>query len=129
MGSNRILSDQQIDEMCALRERGWSAERISQHFAATGTKVSPGSIHWQCLQHGADVPKRFRKASHAPHRAYQRNGHPVRPYTAEDDAKLLELEAQGLGMAAIGRAIGRKPNSVRGRLLTIARQQARAEDR
>ncbi len=56
-----------------------------------------------------------------------RNGHPVRRYSAEDDAKLLAMEAEGKRIAEMARALGRQSNSVRARLMTLARHEARAE--
>ena len=44
-----------------------------------------------------------------------------------DAAELLTLEAQGINIAEIARRISRKPNSVKGRLMTLARRDARAE--
>lgn len=130
MGGTRILSDDQIDMACEMRERGLSCQRIANRFAAMGVAVSAGSISWACLSRGADLPPHRRSHTKGPRtgEVYGRGSHVVRTYTPEDDAKLLELEARGLGNSAIGREIGRKPNSVRGRLLTIARHQARAED-
>ncbi|WP_339543485.1 hypothetical protein, partial [Pseudomonas sp. JAI120] len=58
---------------------------------------------------------------------YNRGGHIVRPFSAADDALLLTLEAQGINIAEIARRISRKPNSVKGRLMTLARRDARAE--
>lgn len=127
--SGRILSDNQILEMCRLREKGWGTVRIAQHFTAKGTKVSPGSIQWQCLVHGADAPPRLRGKHTQPAAPYQRGKHIVRPYTADDDALLRALDCQGISMSVMARRIGRRPNSIRGRLATLARMEARAEDR
>jgi hypothetical protein len=128
MGRSRILTDGQIAEMSALRERGWSCARIAEHFAAKGTRVSQGAVAWQCLRAGADAPLRLRGRSHPAAQPYMRNGRQVRPYTASDDVKLLEMEAAGSTLAAMSKALGRKNNSILGRLMTLARQQARAEE-
>jgi len=128
MGGRRILSDPQIDEMAELRERGWTLRQIARHFSAKGTPVSEGSIGWQCLRVGADLPPERRRPGAFPACLIQRGGKPVRPWTPAEDEQLLALEAQGTSLNAIGRAIGRKQNSVRGRLMTLARHQARAED-
>lgn len=58
-----------------------------------------------------------------------RGNHLVRPFTPDEDARLLELDHQGLTPTEIGRAMGRKQNSIRGRMLTLGRQASRAEDR
>lgn len=128
MPGKRILSDRQIDEMARLREKGWGDERIADHFTQRGTKVTASCIHWQCLRVGADRPKHLRGRSAPPPPApYLRNGRPVRPYTPVEDQQLLALEAQGLSESEIGRRCGRKPNSIRGRLMTLARIEARRE--
>ncbi len=127
MGRRR-LTDEQLDEMALLRERGWSFGRISEHFADKGLKLSPGAISWQCLRLGADAPPKFRGTCFQHDKPYQRGKHIVRPYTPEDDRILLALEGEGLGDSEIGRRLGRKPNSVRGRLMVLARREARAEE-
>lgn len=128
MGGRRILSDAQLDEMCALREKGWGTDRIAAHFTAKGSPISKGSIHWQCLRLGADAPKRFHYRRADRPDAYQRNGRAVRTFTAEEDAKLLALEAEGASYSAMARQLDRKPNSIKGRLYTLARHAARAEE-
>ena len=115
----RILTDAQ---------RGWGVNRISKHFGASGTKISAGAINWQCLVHGADTTRRLRGKHTQASSTFQRGNHVVRPYSREDDALLLALEKQGLTYCAIARRMGRKPNSIRGRLLTLARRDARTED-
>jgi len=130
MGGSRILSDEQIDLVCEMRERGLSYQQIVNRFATMGVAVSVGSVGWACLSHGADLPPHRRRPHKGPvaGETYQRNGHSIRTFTPEDDAKLLALEAAGFGYSAIGRELGRKPNSIRGRFLTLARHQARAEE-
>ena len=125
----RRLSDEQIDVMAGLRERGWSLARISEYFAERGTVVSAGSIAWQCLRVGADVPLRLQGSTFQPTEDYVRNGHTVRPYSAADDALLLALDCQNFPIAVIARRMDRKANSIRGRLMTLARREARAEQR
>ncbi|RUN77292.1 hypothetical protein [Sphingomonas sp. TF3] len=123
----RRLSDDQIDEMARLRERGWSSERIAAHFGEQGVSISANAINWQCLRVGADAPLKFQGRCTQPTEPYNRGGHIVRPFSAADDALLLTLEAQGINIAEIARRISRKPNSVKGRLMTLARRDARAE--
>ncbi|NIJ07200.1 hypothetical protein FHS31_000796 [Sphingomonas vulcanisoli] len=123
----RVLSDTQIDEAAALREKGWSLARIAQRFEARGLKVSQSAIAWQLLRVGADLPAHRRGPIPAP-RHCMRSGYPVRHFTPEEDAQLLALEAEGRRNGEIAKALGRRENSIRGRLMTLARRQARAED-
>lgn len=128
MGGTRILTDEELAEACELREAGKPFTWISRHFAAKGTKVSAGSLSWHCLMQGADAPPEMRQACGIrPGTVMKRGDHVVRTFTPQEDERLLELEAEGLGYTEIGRRIGRKPNSVRGRLATLARHDARAE--
>ncbi|BBF70222.1 hypothetical protein SBA_ch1_24220 [Sphingomonas bisphenolicum] len=129
MGGKRILSDQQLDEMAALRERGWSIDRIAEYFTAAGTPISASSINWQCMRVGADAPPRLRGKHTRPGAPYVRYGFTVRPWTDEDDALLVELEVAGKKMREICRRLGRANSSVRGRLLTLARRDARREEK
>lgn len=128
--ASRLLTDAQIDEMARLRERGWGCKRIAEHFLARdGVRVSAGAINWQCMKAGADVPVRLRGTFHTNLQAYRRGSHMVRPYSAEEDALLLQLDNQALPLSQIARRLGRKTNSVKGRMLTLARHAARAEER
>lgn len=132
MGGLRILSDAQIDTMAELREKGWSARRIADWFTARGTKISAGSIYWQCLRIGADVPQHRRQTmkrrlANNP-AGYVRGKHMVRPFTKDEDQKLLELERSGASVGDMAVALARKENSVRGRLYTLAAHERRAEE-
>ncbi len=125
MSGRRILSDAQLEEMAELREqRGLPYRAIAEHFTAGGTPVHHKTIRWQCLRMNADLPP------HLLHRSSPYVGRKFgrgRAFTAAEDRRLLELEAQGLSKAAIGRAIGRKPNSITGRLMTLARDDERRQ--
>ena len=126
--SRRALTDEQRDLACTLREQGWSCERIAHHFRSRGTRVHRSSIAWLCLIEGADLPIARRKQQCAPPPGIitRRGNHSFRTFTPEEDARLLALEAEGKNYSVIGRALGRKPNSIRGRLATLARRDARS---
>lgn len=128
--AKRILDDEQVAEVCQLREAGWSLKRISLAMATRGINVSPGSIAWACLRNGADLPARRRQTHSFTERTMvvKRGDHLVRRYTAEEDRQILEMEAAGASVASIGRRLGRKHNSILGRLAALARRQARSEE-
>jgi transcriptional regulator len=118
------LTQQQIDLIVELREKGWGYERIAKKIGRSASAIS-----WHCLKHAADPPK--------PQRLYpdmaktpivKRGEHVVRRYTPEEDQRLLTLERQGLNHTKIGRALGRTPSSITGRLMTLARRDRRMED-
>jgi hypothetical protein len=121
MGGRRILSDDQLDQMADMREAGATLVAIADHFISAGTAITPSTIAWQCLRLGILSP-RYTQASvgHA--------GTIGRAFTPDEDRRLLELEAQGLTRSAIARALGRSPNSIAGRLYTLARHDAVAEE-
>lgn len=121
------LSEAQLAEMAALRERGWSCGRIGLKFGLSGDV-----IYWHCLRLGADPPNlraRVLPATATGPRTMKRGNHVLRRYTPAEDRQILALDAQGKGDTEIGRALGRKPNSIRGRLMTLARHDARREAR
>lgn len=123
----RILSDEQIEEMAFMREEGVSLVAIAAHFTKTGTPISDRALHWQCLRVGADSPPEKWSKLFQPTKQYFRNGHLVRPFTPEDDALLLALDLQGFNQSVMARRLSRKPNTIKGRLMTLARRDARRE--
>lgn len=125
MSGVRILSDQQIDEMADLHERGRSYRQIVNHFRAAGVHISAGAIMWQCLRVGADIPPKQRKRF-GPGRPIPCIGR-GRTFTEAEDLAILRMESEGLRRSEIARRLGRAPNSVLGRQLTLARHAARAE--
>jgi IS30 family transposase len=117
------LSERDVETIVAMRERGASYRAIGH---AIGK--SKGVVSWHCLRLAVDPPQPapLRPDYHLLVPVVRRGNHQVRAFTPAEDARLLELEAQGLGYAAIGRALGRRPNSIKGRLMTLARREERA---
>lgn len=122
MGARR-LTDTDFDRICTMREAGKSYEQIGRAIDCSAKAVS-----WHCLRLGADGPKQTKlwDGIVGPE-VFYRNGHIVRRYTAEDDALLLALECQGFSVNVIAKRMGRRPNSVTGRLMTLARREERAK--
>ena len=58
-----------------------------------------------------------------------RGGHVVRRFTAFEDAEILRLAAEGVSRNRIAKQLGRRHNSIIGRLMTLARHDALAEAR
>lgn len=128
MPRKRLLSDAQLEEMATLRERGWHCARIAQHFTEAGTPISKSSIYWQCLRLGVEPPRHLRGRQGAPATAYRRCGNTVRPWTPDEDDRLLQLERTTSSLNLVARQLGRANSSVRGRLATLARTDARREE-
>lgn len=106
-----------------LRERGWSCDRI-----AAKLDMTRGAVAYHCLRQGADVPPSQRtKTPNNTVKRMRRGNHVVRRFTPDEDAKIVDMACRGIGPSAIGRVIGRPHNSIKGRLMTLARNQERAE--
>lgn len=119
----RRLTAANFDTITEMRERGYSYEQIGREIGCSAKAVS-----WHCLRLGADPPKPapLRPNYHLEHPVMKRGNHIVRAFTPDEDAKLLALEGEGKTLTQIGRALGRRWNSVRGRLMTLARRDERA---
>ena len=121
--AKRRLTDADFERMAQLRERGIGYDNIGAELGCSGKTVS-----WHCLRLAIDPPKPYalRPDHHLQCPMIKRGNHVVRAFTPDEDVRLVELERQGLGNTAIGRELKRRPNSVRGRLMTLARREERA---
>lgn len=125
MGKSWRLTAADRERIATMREAGSSCGVIA---AAIGCSVS--SVSWQCLRLGAEPPNpRALKDVPATPKAVRRGDHMVRRFTVDEDAQILTMEAEGLATVEIARRLGRPPNSVLGRIMTLARREARMEAR
>lgn len=121
--AGRKYTEQQVDEAMAMRERGLSFGQIARK-----TGMNAASVEWYCLFTGAELP-----GPPKPHvttggpMQYMRKGHLVRRYTPEEDEIILRMSLEGVPRVDIAAKVGRKPNSVKTRLATLARIEARQE--
>lgn len=119
--TKRKITHEERELIASMREAGSSYREIGDV-----VNMNPNVVSWYCLIDGAEPPKpRALKQVPSKQISVERNGHVVRRFTVEEDQRLLELEAKGLSYAAIGRALGRRHNSVCGRLATLARHEER----
>lgn len=123
MATRRTLSEEQIERIIALREKGRGYGAISKEI---GCGVS--TVHWHCLKNGVIPPHgtKIRRASHH-QRTVMRSGRVVRMFTTEEDALIKALDIQGYKPGVIAKRLKRRRNSVIGRLMTLARHDAVAE--
>lgn len=123
MGSKRHPQEI-IDRMIELRE----VDGLSYDLIARRLNVSVGSVHWQLLKAGAERPGLTRRAifNRGPLVA-MRNGRPVRRFTEAEDEILLAMRKECALGVRIAERLGRSPNSIIGRLLTLARREERLE--
>jgi len=122
MSNGRKLTDEQLEQMAAHREAGKTYAWLAAEFG-----VSVGAIRWQCLRLGADRPDGHRFLTKNPSGQTQRGGRQVRPYSPNEDAFIQERKLAGDSNSAIARALGRKPHSILGRVMTLAMTQDRQE--
>jgi hypothetical protein len=120
--SKRRLSEEEINRAIEMRERGLSLELIGRDIGRSAKALS-----WLFLKLAVDPPKppKCRPNYHLQCPVLKRGNHVVRAFTPDEDMKLLALEAEGLSVTQIARALGRRWNSTRGRLMTLARQEER----
>lgn len=124
----RKLTEEQIERACILRETGLSSTQIASKL---GLAVSQGALDWHFLIRGADPPGArpptdpYRQAG----QECQRGNHTVRRFTREEDTLMLAMSGLGKNPSEIGRVMNpaRRPNSITGRLATLARHAERAE--
>lgn len=117
------LTAEELDRIADLRER-----RLTEAAIAAKIGCSLGSVSWALLKLGIDInaDRPLPPVPTAPVVA-QRGDHVVRRFTQAEDEQLLALEADGLSVYAISQRLGRRNNSVLGRLRTLARREARLE--
>lgn len=109
------LTTEQVTEMAELREQGWSYKRLGARFG-----ITPGAVHYRCLTMCAVSPRSRSLGRSTPRSAKVAGfGRVVRPFTPEEDAKMLALAEQGLTSCAIAAVTGRAKSSVRVRMLTL----------
>ncbi|MCC0807550.1 helix-turn-helix domain-containing protein [Methylobacterium sp. W2] len=119
----RRLNPEDIERIIEMRERGRTYGVIARVLGCSESTVS-----YHCIRLAIDPPnpRRLPPMGGRPP-VVMRNGHAVRAYTAEDDARILAMDAEGASDSEMGRALGRRAHSVRQRLMTLARREARAE--
>jgi len=116
-------SPEKIEHAVALREQG-----LTYNAVAARTGMSRGAVLYHCLKLGAESPR-----DQGPSREYRgptivrRGGHVVKRFTPAEDRQLLALARDGVTPAVIARRLNRAPHSVTGRLMTLARREAREE--
>lgn len=120
------ITDAAKAEMFRLREEnGLTYGQISRKLG-----ISVSAISWHCLKEGVEHPTRRKICRTHPGAVVARGNHTVRNFTAAEDDRIQQLDKLGIGATEIGRQLypRRAANSVRGRLMTLARREARAEE-
>lgn len=118
------LTPDDREAIAAMRERGEKLAVIAARF-----NISDGYAWNVCLERCAEHPTRRIRIIPLPTTPFTKSGRPrtQRRFTTEEDARITSMRLDGLGVTAIGRAIGRSHTSVIKRLLTLARHEAARE--
>lgn len=122
MAKKRVTADVK-EAIVDLRLQG-----LSYGMIATKLDLTPKLVSWHCLALAVEGPQPGKSwdAIRGP-AVVQRGSHLVRRFTPGEDRRLLEMEGAGETLAQIARALNRKSNSIRGRLMTLARRDERRE--
>lgn len=126
MAKHPPITEEQSRQIVDMREdKSMSAQQIANKLG-----LHHGAVAWHLLKLGVEKggkpPKNYKPKPPAFY-TYTRNGHQVRGFTPEEDRQLQAYSMQGLKHTDIARRMGRKNNSVRGRLYTLARRDERLE--
>lgn len=123
------LAEAHIQRLCDLADAGKGDETIVKTLAHEfGVAVTRSTVRWHRLKNLAEPEGRTKVAPVPAEPIVTRRGdHVVRRFTKAEDALLLKLEGEGLTSSQIARRLDRKPNSITGRLLTLARHEDRRE--
>jgi IS30 family transposase len=121
----KALTKDEIERIGHLRE----SEGLSIPKIADSLNVSTGAVQWCCLREGFERKgKRPRLQTYSKRpRVMKRGKFTVRNFTPEEDERLLALRNDRRKISEIAKELGRKPNSIQGRLLTLARRDAQQE--
>ncbi len=112
-------------EKLATIERMRSAGR-SYRAIGNAIGMSPGAVSWYCLANAIEPPNPRKPVAEMRGPLVMRRGeHEIRRFTEDEDRRLVALSKRGFSYGHIAQQIGRKPNSVRGRLMSLARREER----
>lgn len=109
------VTAEKIEQGAQLREAGRSLPWIARK---VGMNVK--TLEYHLRLRGVLPPGGMAPAPARAKPAYTRGGVVVRYYTPEEDAELQRLRLEGRRHSEIGRMMGRRPGSVRARLIALA---------
>jgi len=112
----KIVEYREADRSC-----NWIAQRLG---------IPVATIYSHCLTYGIESPRTRTKAKLSNYKAaqYMRGDQVVRRFSAEEDQRLLALRLEGKTCSQIGRELGRGAGSIKRRLCTLARYDARKDE-
>jgi len=113
---SRVTEDQK-QQIFDLRQKRWGVGQIALRLG-----MPRGTVAYWVLSMGA--AGRDGASPKLPSQPVKRGAHTVRRFTPAEDAELIRL-ARTMRVAEVARQLGRPPNSVKGRLMTLAYQAER----
>jgi len=115
-----MIGTETLDTITTMRESGKSFHAIAE---ATG--VHRKTCEYHAVKLGAASPFTILQT----HRRskYFRHGQAVRGFTELEDQQITAWALEGVSLSEMGRRLGRRHNSIMGRLRTLARREALAE--
>lgn len=119
-GGCGMTEQERADKIAELREAGQSYDLIGQALGISGSNVC-----WICLKYGIEGHRKYPLGDKGP-MLMKRGNHEVRKFTPEEDATIIRMELAGAKRSEIAQALNRKPNSILGRQMTLARREERA---
>lgn len=109
-----------LETIATMREAGAVFREIEN---ATG--IPRKTCEYHAVRLGAFCPGKVRVCP--PPAVYSRSGREVRAFTEVEDQQITAWSIEEVTLKEMGRRLGRKHNSVLGRLRTLARREALAE--
>jgi DNA-binding CsgD family transcriptional regulator len=117
------MTPEQFTMIERMREAGKSYKQIAARIG-----MSPGAVSWYCLRQAIESPRPGKCWDDIRGPAtVARGNHVVRRFTRDEDELIVKMEREGASPSEIARALGRRPNSVTGRLATLARREERGQ--
>jgi DNA-binding CsgD family transcriptional regulator len=117
------LTPEEREAIATLRgDQGLSFRKIAKLLG-----VSQGTVEYRCMADAIERPGTLplTRPYNGP-MIMRRGDFQIRRFTPLEDDWLLTLEGKGLRPCEIARKLGRRPNSVKGRLMCLARRDERA---
>ena len=115
-----MIGAETLDTIATMREAGKSFHAIA---AATG--VHRKTCEYHAMRLGAASP--FIVLHTHRRSTYFREGQAVRGFTEAEDQQITAWALEGVSLSEMGRRLGRRHNSIMGRLRTLARREALQE--
>lgn len=115
-----MIGPSTLATIAAMRESGKSFNAIAE---ATG--VHRKTCEYHAVRLGAASPFTILHTHRRP--KYLRRGHAVRGFTELEDQQITAWALENISLSEMGRRLGRRHNSIMGRLRTLARREALQE--